>query len=550
MKRYLFIILLCMTTLIGCSGTKETASKNELPELLKDADLSEHMEISIGFWNIQAMENAAQKDGIWNYLEDLLNITIKPVNLNWSDYNERYLIMGVSDTLPDIFAATTISGTSENNTLSLSDMMARGTLTPLPEDLSNYPKVQKIINELETSLVQPDGKIYTFPRASFENRSLSSSDAGILVRKDWMDKLGIKEPENLQEFIDMTVSFAKDDPDGNSINDTIGYNVGSRLALGKWLILGIAPECNVYTWVLRDGKYLPSYLLPEFENVIKAYRTLYEEGGLDSEFYLKKTTDSIYDFGRGKLGALEYKTSPSALAEVEAYWNQYHNSTEKFSDYVTTLPIFPSPDGKRYSNSSSSFWSETLFSSRVDDKKMERILYLLEYLLSNDGRNLTRFGLEDEDYEFKDNTYHCLLNIKEDNLSNLLLNKYPSLNLFTSLASWSGTDDDFIRSEQNNTRYGKDIMEMSNETLNWNLENTTMVERPFDFLQMKKEESDIFSTTSLVDEFTKVIIGTKDPVIMWRDVINRWNEQGFQKYIDQLNQIAENKQEETKVISD
>ena len=533
------MILLIMSALFcflwGCKNGGPGETEKKLPESLQNADLSQHLEISIGFWNIQAMENSKEKDGVWRYLEELFNITIKPVNLNWSDYNERYLVMGVSDSLPDIFAATTITGTSENNALSLSRKM----LSPLPEDLSKYPEVMKTIDSLQHFLEQKDGKIYTFPRTSFGDMDLSSSDAGLLVRKDWMESLGITEPENLDAFIDMTVAFAAEDPDGNHIDDTIGYNVGNRTALGKWLILGIAPECNVYTWVKKDGQFLPSYLLPEFEDVVKAYRKLYVSGGLDPEFYLKKTVDSVYDFARGKLGALEYKTSPAALSEIKAYWNHYHDESEPFEDAVSILNIFPCSDGKRYSNSSSPFWSESLFSSHVDEEKMERILFLYEYLLSEEGWYLTRFGIEGEDYDFKDGKYSCLPDASSENVSELLLKKYPSLNLFTSLASWGGSNDDFVSSEQNNKRYGRKIMEMSNGALHWNQENTTMVERPYDFLQMSKEESDIFSTSTMIDEFTKVIIGNEDPVKMWKEVINRWKEDGILTYIDNLNKQAE-----------
>ena len=81
----------------------------------------------------------------------------------------------------------------------------------------------------------------------------------MLVRRDWMDNLGISDPESFQDFADMTIAFAKNDPDGNGIDDTLGYNVNSINALGKWVILGIAPECNVYSWTENNGFYVSSW---------------------------------------------------------------------------------------------------------------------------------------------------------------------------------------------------------------------------------------------------------------------------------------------------
>lgn len=533
------LIIGCALCFTGCNKTDSPVSPPLLPDAIREVDFTDHIDISIGFWNIQKMENAVSKDKMWEYIEKIFNITITPVNLNWSDYNERYLIMGVSDSLPDVFPATTISGTAENNILRLSDMISRDMITPLPDNLSKYPLIEETITSLITYLRYTDGNIYTLPRTSFSNQILSSSDAGMLVRKDWMEVLGISAPSNLQEFIDMTSAFASQDPDGNGINDTIGYNAGSRLALGKWLILGIAPQCNVYTWVESNGRYIPSYILPEFEQVVTAYRTLYNTGGLDPDFYRKKTVDAIYDFARGKLGALEYKTSPSAIAEIESYWNEFHDETEPFQDSVTYLNIFPAGDGQCYSNSSSPFWSESLFSSNVDDAKMERILYLFEYLMSKEGSFLIRYGLENEDYEIVDDTYRCLLDTQNRQLNNILLEKYPSYSLFMSLASWGGVDSDFKISESNSIRYGASNVAMANEALNWNIENTTIVERPYNFLNMYKEQSEIFSTDSLIDELTKVIIGEDDPIEMWNQVLQNWYNNGLNDYIDLLNKQAE-----------
>ena len=48
-------------------------------------------------------------------------------------------------------------------------------------------------------------------------------DRGLIVRKDWMEKLGIPEPKTEEDYINMAVAFAKGDPDGNGQNDTAGF---------------------------------------------------------------------------------------------------------------------------------------------------------------------------------------------------------------------------------------------------------------------------------------------------------------------------------------
>jgi ABC-type glycerol-3-phosphate transport system substrate-binding protein len=419
----------------------------------------------------------------------------------------------------------------------LSDLVAKKLVRPLPRDLSAYPQVAATVERLGERLTYFDGEIYAFPRVAFTDRSLSSSDAGMLVRKDWLARLGLAPPESLEDFTQMAAAFARGDPDGNGQPDTLGYNSNNLLALGKWLILGIFPEANVYTWVERDGRFVPSFILPEFEPVVAAYRRLYETGGLDPDFYLKKATDVVYDFAHGNLGAMEYKSSPSAIAELEVYWDEFHGEEAPFDQSVTCLNIFPAPDGKRYSNSSTEYWSETLFSSRADPQKMDRILSIFDFLLSQEGWDLTRFGLEGVDYTRAGGEFQCLLDTSKP-LAATLLDKYPSLALFTSVAAWGGTEHDFSVSPQNILRYGTYSTQLAWDALAWNRAGTVMLERPEEFLDMIKDESPLFSKAAMSDAFCDVVIGQGDPVALWRGVIDQWNHQGLEAYIDQLNRQA------------
>lgn len=156
------------------------------------------------------------------------------------------------------------------------------------------------------------------------------------------------------------------------------------------MILGIAPECNVYSWTENNGFYVPSWSTDAFKQVVKDYRLLYEEGGLDPDFYTKSPSAVMDDFAAGRLGALEYKSSPSSLMELKNRWDALNDKS--FEDCVDVLPVFPAPDGIRYSNSSSSFWSESYISSDVDDTKAERILALFEFLLSDEGQDFCHYG--------------------------------------------------------------------------------------------------------------------------------------------------------------
>ncbi|MCR5717186.1 MAG: hypothetical protein K6G23_10100, partial [Lachnospiraceae bacterium] len=251
-------IVLCALTLLtilmcGCGSKPNEQSVEDLraqylPESLQSLSYDEHLEISIGFWDIEEMEDDTDSDALRTLIEDLFNITIQPVSVTWTNYKERYQILMATDSLPDLFADLTISSNDANDSAKYTQMIESGSICALPEDMSAFPELSSLLSSVSYTKYS-DGKYYAIPRCSFLDSDLGFTDAAMLVRKDWMEQLGFQNPESFEEFSAMVSAFANDDPDGNGIDDTIGYNVNSRSALGKWVMLGIAPECNVYSWI-------------------------------------------------------------------------------------------------------------------------------------------------------------------------------------------------------------------------------------------------------------------------------------------------------------
>nr|WP_296486834.1 hypothetical protein [uncultured Acetatifactor sp.] len=499
------------------------------------------MDISVGYWDIDAMTKTTQPDGMTRYIEELFNITLHPMSVTWTNYKERYQFLSFTNSLPDMFATITLSSTDNNDTATYSDLVGSGSIRSLPEDMSAYPILKGML-EAAPSIRYIDGRYYAIPRISYMDPILGAMDAAILVRRDWMDNLGYDDPQNFEEFAELTAAFANDDPDGNGLDDTIGYNVNNRSALGKWVILGIAPECNVYSWVEENGRFVPSWTTDAFQDVVSAYRYLYETGGLDPAFYSKSPTTIQDDFAAGRLGAMEYKSFPMSLMDLKEDWDMLND--KPFEECVDILPIFPAPNGVRYSNSSNLFWSETYISSSVDDAKLERILALFEFLMSEEGQDFCHYGIEGEDYiRLESGEYQCLLDLtsadgKSVSLSTALAEKYPSSSLFVNLATWDICDWNSLEmNEMNFLLYGEHCMKLSNKSALWFRDNTTQLERPYAFLNFPKEATDLFSTNRAFEAFVDCVIGDQDAVAMWKDVLEDMRENGLEEYIDRQNEL-------------
>ena len=517
------------------SSDSGTAAGSETIWPYADPDALTPLEISIGYWDISAM-TTGESDPLRDLIEQQFAIRIDPISVDWNNYKDYYQMHAATDSLPDVFATVTISSSDSNDSAFYETMIESGSISPLPDDLSAWPHLQALMEQLGYTRYK-DGHYYAIPRMAFLDPTLSSSDAAMIVRRDWMENLGLKNPTNLDEFIDMTTAFAADDPDGDGKDDTIGYNVNALNALGKWVMLGIAPDCNVYSWIEdADGDFIPSWTTDQFRDVVDAYRRMYESGGLDPDFYSKNPKEIVQDFAEGKLGCLEYKSSPSTLLQLEEAWEAAGNP-DNFDTCVDVLPIFAAPDGKHYSNTSAPFWSESYISSHVDAEKMDRILTLYDFLLSESGQRLVKYGLEGVDYEIaEDGSVTCLLDTSRTSLTEQLKEKYPSLALFPSLVSWGGTDADFDDSEINETLYGRHCVELAAKDLAWNRENTIAVERPVEFQIFPKEPSEEFSTSNALSAFIQCIIGTGDAVQMWEDTLDQMRADGLAEYIERQNE--------------
>lgn len=76
-----------------------------------------------------------------------------------------------------------------------------------------------------------DGRKYAIPIMDYEY----NSDPLLWIRQDWLDKLHLAEPRNLDELERVMDAFVNRDPDGNGLNDTYGLAVGFRNGPNTWM---------------------------------------------------------------------------------------------------------------------------------------------------------------------------------------------------------------------------------------------------------------------------------------------------------------------------
>ncbi len=216
-----------------------------------------------------------------------------------SQYEQKLNVMMTTGKLPDIMP---VSGAK------MKQLYDAGQLEDLTEALEKYG------SERTKELLSKDGG-EGLNSATFKGQLVGlplnpgSTDTAPLLwlRADWLKKLNLPEPKTMDDALAIAEAFAKQDPDGNSKNDTYGLGIAKEL---YGFFAGLEGFSNGYgaypgIWV-KDASGALGYgsIQPEMKTVLANLQKLYAAGGVDQEYGVKNADVLIQDVNSGKLGML------------------------------------------------------------------------------------------------------------------------------------------------------------------------------------------------------------------------------------------------------
>lgn len=186
-----------------------------------------------------------------------------------------------------------------------------------------------------------DGKMMALPRISLT----AESPAQLWLRTDWMENLGLDEPETQDDVLDIFRAFATQDPDGNGRDDTYGVAIHQNLYnLGEMYVVTAQGFFNSYdawpmAWIdTGDGRITYGSIEPEMKDALRVLNELYYDGVLDPASMSEATQASARDaITAGQIGA-----------EYGRWWNggwplQYSRQQDINANWKA-FPV-PSADG-------------------------------------------------------------------------------------------------------------------------------------------------------------------------------------------------------------
>ena len=249
--------------------TEQTSGGNEAAE----GKTEEPLKIT-GMANLFNL--APEKNGdFWIAMEEKFNVDYTVDWVPVDTYQQKQELILSSGELPDLMQITNTSLPSYQKAV---EAGAFYDLTDLLGDFSEYPNLKNNTNLNAWTLSKIKGRNYIVPRTR------GNLDSALMVRKDWLDKLGLEVPKTVDEFAVVIEQIANGDPDGNGINDTIGLVPGIDDIDGYW------PAAFGTREIVKDsdGGIIYERLTDQYANYVEYMRDLYSKGAVAKEFALIK----------------------------------------------------------------------------------------------------------------------------------------------------------------------------------------------------------------------------------------------------------------------
>jgi putative aldouronate transport system substrate-binding protein len=301
------------------------------------------------------------------------------------------------------YDAITMSGDKATYT----DYAKKGALVDLTPLIEKYgPNIKSSVSQESFDAIKVDGKIYAIP-----NRSSEFSGSSLLIRTDWLDKVGMKIPTTLDEFTQVLKAFKEKDPGGVGDKGT-PFTVNGDAPMIENLIgsFGMATF-----WTDISGKLVPLPLNPGFKDYLAYTADLYKQGFLDKEFAVNKDATTKEKFTSGRTGVI-----PVFWYDVPTIADALNKN---FPDAkYAYIPPLKGKDGKMGLGMSGGFDRLTFIPK--SSKHPEDAIKWMNAKLDKDTFKLLAIGEEGKHYTYKDGVYSPILPIFTDernNASNYLM---------------------------------------------------------------------------------------------------------------------------------
>ncbi len=515
----LLAIALLATTFTACGNTNNTTDNTDTPvveEKLEGSLISKDKKTFSIFLNFNNMPF----DGnwpIWQEIGKRTNIYLEGIiPKSSSDEKQAFTNMLNSGDLADIIGFV--------DPAALEELGRDGGLIPLNDLIDKYaPNIKRVFDEnpkVKRYATSLDGNIYQIPKAI-----KTKVTEMWWIRQDWLDKLNLKAPTNVDELYNVLTAFRNEDPNGNGLKDEIPlFDRAGHKMLDEYLCLWDT-STNFY---VRDGKVVFEPLEENFKIGVTNMAKWYKEGLIDPEIFTRgpKSRDVLLG---GNLGGMTHDWQSAASYNVTL-------AKDIPGFKMQGIPPIADQNGVVKERAESSPVVGWGISSSCKDPVT--VIKFMDYFFTEEGANIMNWGIEGDTYTVNEKG--------EKVFTDKVLNSGKSVIAYLRSLGCQyriGMDHDPMFETASATDSAKEVIKMYSEHSEWYLENMppyvdgnlTLKYLPEDEKEYNKLMSNI---EPYVDEcFQKWILGISDFEKDYPTFVKNLKNRGIDRAIE-INQKA------------
>ncbi|MCW6004983.1 extracellular solute-binding protein [Micromonospora sp. CPCC 205371] len=314
----------------------------------------------------------------------------KKLDITWvpnADYGDKLNVTLASNNIPDVMAV-------DEKAPAFVQAAQAGAFWDLTDKLDKYENL-KPADERTALNSSINGKIYGIYRI----RPLLRS--AIVIRKDWLAKVGLQQPETVDDLYNVAKAFTEQDPDGNGKKDTYG------LIIPKWPgpYASASPYDVIETWFgapngwgERNGKLVPGFDTEEFIQANRYLKKWIDEGLVNKDFATLDSANWNDPFVQGK-GGIIIDVDVRANQLVDLFKQKTPNDTDK----VVMVGNMKRSDGQKFSYPFTGYNNVLAISKQRirTEKQLEEVLETLNKLQDKTGSALLTNGIEGRNYKLE-----------------------------------------------------------------------------------------------------------------------------------------------------
>jgi putative aldouronate transport system substrate-binding protein len=370
------VVTVAALALVGCSSKSTDTSDGKLSKL-----------------TVMAPFLSTEAPPADNVVGQRLNkILGTKLDVNWvpnSSYGDKTNITLAGSDIPD---AMVIQGKDPGFVKNAN----AGAFWDLTNELKNYPNLVSTSPDVQKAS-SVNGKLYGIYRPRDTMRT------AIIIRKDWLKKLGLSMPKTTDDLFNLAKAFTENDPDGDGKKDTYGLivpkwpgSVGSNSpwdAIEAWYGSG-----NV--WTKKGGGLVQSFTTPQWKKALTFEKKIVSHGYVNPDYATMDSVDWNTPFLNGKGGIII--DTYSRVRQITSLLEKSDPNT--YQNMIAWTGNLTGPDGELHALPTSGYSGFIAIpkSSVKTQAQLHQVLSVLSKLNSKQAQILINNGIEGKSFTLVD----------------------------------------------------------------------------------------------------------------------------------------------------